>query len=137
MALDEKALRREGFTEGVAIVLSDGQEWHLRRPELGDFAFRRDPSGTIRVQRGSTLGPNYETLLDAYLEAEDGLPSMVKLVEAAWFLLRLNYDLDDTALPQLFRMTVDDDPQAESNSEMWRTLSDAVMGRVPPPTPVG
>lgn len=137
MALDEQTLRKVDFTEGIAVTLSDGQAWHLKRPMLGDFAFRRNGSGELTVSRGTTLGPDYEALLDAYLEAEDGLPSMTKLVEAAWFLLRLNYDLDDSALPQLFRIAAADGPNVEENGTMWRELSEAVMGRVAPLTPVG
>jgi hypothetical protein len=46
--LDEQALRRPEFTEGVAITLSDGQAWTFPVPAFGDFYPRRGPDGRTR-----------------------------------------------------------------------------------------
>ena len=34
MPLDEKSLRKPGFSEGHQVILADGQEWTLPKPRI-------------------------------------------------------------------------------------------------------
>jgi hypothetical protein len=136
MRLDEAALRRPEWTEGVSVVLCDGQTWHLPRPELGDFYFVRGDDGKTVARRGSTFGADYEALLDLYMDAETGADQAVALYDLAVALLARNYDLP-ADLRTILRVVPSGSPGRDDNEAMWETIAEAALGRVPKATPVG
>lgn len=135
--LDEQALRREDFAEGVEVKLWDGQIWTLPRPVLSGFYPKRKHDGTFEASTGFQFGPEYDRLLDAFIDSTDGLERMGLLFSLAAYLLGRNYDVADADLPRLLYRVVADDPRQEENFEMWQILSDIALGNAPKPTPVG
>jgi len=132
--LDEKARRRDPFAGGVPVVLGDGQEWSLPRPRIGFYpGVGEDGSLRFGEQPESVFGRDYDALLDAYVEAEDGSAAIRSLLSLAVDLLRRNYDLPPADLRTLLPRFYDDD----GNTEMWRAVADVAVGRSPKPTPVG
>lgn len=132
--LDETARRRSTFVAGVPIVLGDGQAWHLPRPTLGFFP-DVDDAGKIRFgdKMGFQFGADYDALVDALAESEDGLGEANALLALAVNLLLRNYSLtfDD------FRVLLPRFPGDPENAEMWKAIAALAVGSGPKPTPVG
>jgi hypothetical protein len=133
--LDEVALRKPGFHEGVRVALADGQEWAL--PE---FRYRffpgRDDDGKIVAKGRVTYGPERDRDIDLVLgalEVDPGDRLDAKLRVAAELLLA-NYDLTDDMLADLLPMEMGD----EGLTTMWRDILLAIQGvSVPKASPVG
>jgi hypothetical protein len=133
MPLNEKASRRDTFAGGIPVVLGDGQTWVLAKPKVGAFP-EVDASGNVclgRIRR--SFGPEYDALLDSYLECTEAADEIVALMALALDLLRRNYDLPTADLITLVPRWFDE----EENTEMWRAIADVALGRSPKPTPVG
>lgn len=130
--LDEKALRKPGFSEGYQVTLADGQAWTMPKPR---FRFRASvgPEGRTEVGGRPTFGPEYEQSIEALYGIGDVEPieSIRVRMDMAARLLRSNYDLTDDDLGDLIVLDTSD-PASE---ERWEELSRAVMGRVPKPSP--
>lgn len=133
-SLDEKALRRESFTEGHKVTLADGQEWTFPKPILRFFPARTEDGRTIM---GAEHGYDqaYEGLRDELIEVAsvDVYNSTRIQVEIAGLLLLRNYDLSNKHLRTLLPLIPDDD----ANDEMWANLVPVIMANPPKPTPVG
>lgn len=127
--LDETALRRPEFEPGVAITLSDGQEWHFPRPVMADFypAFNRE--GELVLTPGSSYGPPYDALVDAFIMADSVGDEHLTLVALALDLLRRNYAIEPFHLRYLLRLKRPDDPGHEANEEMWAEIAAVALGR--------
>lgn len=129
--LDEKALRKPGFTVGRAVVLADGQTWTLPKPRL---CFTPGVSATgVEVWGGATFGPETDALLDVLFGVEPAPPLerlRVKFAVAAR-LLAANYDLQPADFPKLLALEPGD-PVSEAR---WDELGEAVAGTAPKPTP--
>ena len=129
--LDEKALRKETFREGVPIRLADGQEWTFAKPYLElrlDFSSGEPRFPEVGVP---TFGPGYWELFEEFLAEND--PSMQVLIIArlAIYILRINYNLTDGDLARLLAYRDGDD----DNAEMWQSIADVAQGRGPKPSP--
>lgn len=135
--LDERALRRDGFVEGVPIVLSDGQTWHFPRPVLTGFYPVPEENGRFRMVSAFDVGDEFGVLYDEFVQSESGLEERLLMVSLAWHLLSKNYALVKADLGRLLRMVRHDAPDADGNTEMWTALFDVVLGRSPKHTPVG
>jgi hypothetical protein len=133
MPLDEKALRKEGFSEGSAVRLGDGQLWTFPKPHLSMFSQVAD--GKIEAGYIFTHGKDYADRLDQYIECEDTFEKMCIQLELASGLLLRNYDLDNKALRRLISIDTDG---ADVDPEMWPAIQAVLFGRdAPKPSAVG
>jgi hypothetical protein len=129
--LDEKALRKPGFTEGYKVTLADGQVWSIPRPRI-----RLKPkivNGKVEIAGGPTFGPEYDDQLDALFGAVEVDPVEVLRIkfEMAIRLLSANYDLK----PEDYAELIVFEPGVPSSEERWEQLSDALLGFAPKPLP--
>lgn len=126
--LDEKALRKPGFSEGSRVVLGDGQEWTLPEytysfyPEYGE-------DGRITAGGRTSYGPEVDADLDVWLgsaevEPIDRIGAQMRVVSG---LLLRNYDLDLPALQVLLKKNNAD----ESSRKVWEGVVHAVLGVSP------
>lgn len=135
--LNELALRRPEFVEGVTITLSDGQAWAFPLPVVVDYYPRRGPDGKAYVSQGFDLGPVYDDLLEQYVAAEDPATELAVLAALAFELLARNYTLTFQDLRHLLRIKPPGHPEREANNAMWGAVADTVVGVAPKPSPVG
>ena len=131
MPLDEKALRKPGFSEGVKLTLADGQEWVLPKPRL---RFKpRIVNGKVEIGGGSSFGPEFDDKFDILFGIVDAEPAerlRIKF-EVAVELLATNYDLKPGDFARLIVLEPGD-PESE---QRWDQLCDAIMGIAPKPSP--
>lgn len=133
--LDEKALRRPGFTEGSTVKLGDGQAWTFPKPYLSMHT-QVGPDGKLYAGSVFTFGKDYADRLDDYIEAESEFDRLVIQLELAAGLLLRNYDLDNRALRRLISLDMDGD--TDKDKEMWPSIQAVLFGRdVPKPSAVG
>jgi hypothetical protein len=129
--LDEKALRKPGFSEGYGVTLADGQEWALPKPKI-----RFKPKvvdGKVEVGGGPSFGPEFDQQLDILFGVVDVEPIerlRVKF-EMAVRLLSANYDLRPEDFSELIVLEPDD----PGSDERWEQLTRAIMGISPKPSP--
>ena len=94
MLLDEKSLRKPGFSEGLKVILADGQEWTLPKPRI---RFKpRIVDGKVEIGGGPSFGPEFDDKLDILFGVAEADPAerlRVKF-EVAVRLLAANYDLE-------------------------------------------
>jgi hypothetical protein len=135
--LDEKALRRPEFQEGVPVTLSDGQAWHFPRPVLAGFGFTRGADGRTRLVRSFDAPDGFDRLVDAFVNAEGPSEEAVALADLAYDLLSRNYSLSFADCRPLLRLAAAGDPGAAGSDAMWSEIADVAMGRGPKPTPAG
>ncbi len=130
--LDEMKLRRPDFFGGSAVILGDGQSWHLPRPTCY-FAMDDDEAG---VKRHWNLGPEYATIFDRCMEANDDETMISGELSLASFLLRRNYDLTPAQAGGLIRFGYGGtaDPEAAA---MREAIMAVATGRDSPPKPSG
>lgn len=128
MPLDEKALRREPFSDGVKVKLGDGQEWTFPRPRMRLFP-RLKEDGTTASKLVLTHGKAFQEKLDSYFDVpqEDRLGRLEIQVTLAADLLLANYTLDDAALESLLLF----DQHDEANMAMWDAISYVILS-IPP-----
>ncbi len=124
----EAERRRPDFRDGTAIVLSDGNPWVFPLPELQDFYFHEDAKGDVRMARGTSCGPEFDAILDAYVDAETSWDELCALAKAALFLLRKNYDLTPDDARFILRRARADSPDAEASNAMWREVGNVLTG---------
>jgi len=131
MALDERALRKPGFTEGYAVALADGQEWSFPRARIRFKPVVTD--GRVEVGGGPSFGPEYDRQLDVLFGVADVEPIERLRVqfEMAVRLLRVNYALADDDLAELLALEVED----EASEARWEQITEALMGIAPKPSP--
>jgi hypothetical protein len=135
--LDEHALRRPDWREGVPVTLWDGQEWTLPKPVVTGFYPRRNGDGMLEPATGRDLGSAYDELLDQFFVTEDGYEAVKLSLNLAALLLLANYHLTDTDLRRLLYYALPADSRHEENQAMWETILAVATGRAPKPTPVG
>ncbi len=126
--LDEKALRKPGFTEGTRVTLADGQEWSI--PEyVYEFFPDYDESGRIVASGRASFGAETDADLDVWLGSAEVEPidRIGAMMRVASNLLLKNYDLDMPALRSLLRKNSAD----EKSREVWDGLTRAVLGLSP------
>jgi hypothetical protein len=95
----EESKRRTGWIPGVPVILADGQEWHLRRPEL-ELSPAMADGQVVGINAGLDGVEDYERMV-SILEGETRV-DVAELwrvrFEAAVVMLRPNYDLTDREL---------------------------------------
>jgi hypothetical protein len=132
MTLDEKALRKPGFSEGYAVRLADGQEWTFPKPRIR-FRPKIGPDGAVEVGGGPSFGPEFDQKLEVLYgvtEAEPIEQLRVKF-EMAVRLLSANYELTAEQLGELIVL----EPGDPASDERWDQLSRVLMGVAPKPLP--
>jgi hypothetical protein len=129
--LDERALRKPGFSEGYKVTMADGQDWTLPKPRI---RFKpRIVDGRVEIGGGPSFGPEFDDKLDILFGVSDADPSerlRVKF-EVAVCLLAANYDLEPDAFAELIVL----EPGDAASDERWEQLSNAIMGIAPKPSP--
>jgi hypothetical protein len=131
MPLDEKSLRKAGFSEGIKITLADGQEWTLPKPRIRFMP--RIVDGKVEIGGGLSFGPEFDDKLDILFGVALAEPSerlRVKF-EVAVRLLAANYDLK----PENFAELIVLEPGDLASDERWVQLCEAMMGIAPKPLP--
>jgi hypothetical protein len=132
--LDERALRRPGFSEGPRIVLGDGQGWTLPRPWLRLYPVRASDGG-FTLGGGLGYGADFDDLVDRLVDCEpDDIPARLALqFQMAACLLCRNYDLADRDLRRLLAIDLAD-PACE---DRWARINQVLLGRPPKPSADG
>jgi hypothetical protein len=131
--LDEKALRKPGFTEGRAVILADGQAWTFPRPRI-----RLRPKfvdGQVVIAGGQVFGPEFDDKLNVLFgssdEESDGWARLGVEFELVVRLLGVNYDLAPVDFEELLVM----EPGDPDSDERWRQLEELILGAAPKPLP--
>lgn len=132
--LDEKALRKPGFSEGYAVTLADGQAWTFPKRSYS-FYPEISEDGTVTLGRESNFGGNYDRQLDILFRDEDADDSDLMLLQfrLSVDLLKRNYDLTGDDFRQILRL----DSSAPESQEMWNSIAMVLMGIVPKPSAGG
>jgi hypothetical protein len=132
--LDERAVRRHGFTEGTKIVLGDGQEWTFPRPWLRLYPVRA-ADGRLTVGGGLGYGADYDDLVDRLVDCDpdDTAGRLALQFQMAAELLNRNYELADTDLRRLLAIDLAD-PACEPR---WALINQILLGRPPKPSADG
>lgn len=128
MPLDEKSLRKPGFTEGTRVRLADGQEWTFPKPWLRLYP-ARDADGKFYAAGGMSFGAEYEEKFDELIECPDDdlYRKLCLQVELAASLLASNYELTDGDLRRLLPI----DSTVDGCKEMWEAIGGVLMGNPP------
>jgi hypothetical protein len=130
--LDERGLRKPGFSEGCKITLADGQEWTLPKPKI---CFRpKVIGGRVEIGGGPSFGPEFDDELDILFGVSDPDPIerlRVKF-DLAVRLLSANYVLTPENLGELLVL----EPANEVSIGRWEQLTSAIMGVAPKHSPV-
>jgi hypothetical protein len=129
--LDEKALRRPGFSEGTPVTMADGQVWTLPKPR---FRFKpKIVDGRVEIGGGATFGPESDGDLEILYGVVDvGAEEFLRVKMAmAVRLLRANYELTDDDLGDLLVL----EPGDAASDDRWTAISDAVAGIAPKHSP--
>ena len=128
--LDERLLRSAGFTEGVAVVLGDGQAWTFPRPWLRLYPVRT-PEGSFAIGGGLGFDADSDDLADQLASdtSDDPLVKLDLQFRLAAGLLCRNYDLTDAHLRRLLAVDLED----EACRERWAHINEVLLGRVPKP----
>ena len=129
--LDEKALRKPDFKEGVLVKMADGQEWMLPKPRIRFTPKITD--GQVEVGGGPSFGPEFDEKMDILFGVTEAEPTeRLRLkFEVAVRLIMVNYDLKPADLAELIVL----EPGDAASEERWDALTDAMMGIAPKPSP--
>ncbi|OJW18807.1 MAG: hypothetical protein BGO49_17440 [Planctomycetales bacterium 71-10] len=132
--LDERSLRRPGFSAGPEVTLGDGGRWSLPIPTLRLFPIRGE-DGRIAVGGGPSFGAEFEALMDELSDCdlEDTPARLTIQFRMAALLLLRNYDLSDRDLRDLLIIDAED----QECRERWQAINRAMTGRVPKPSADG
>ena len=132
--LDERALRRDAFTEGSRIVLGDGQAWAFPLPVLRLYPVRA-PDGRLTVGGGPGYGSDYADLVDQLVDCDPGdtTARLALQFQMAALLLERNYTLTDRNLRRLLAIDLAD-PACEPR---WAQINQVLLGRPPKPSADG
>lgn len=125
--LIEKYRRKPDFDpEGcIPIRLSDGQEWHFRRPWLEIAPVFKDGKAVDRTKQ-ITCGPELDVLIRAIPEEEDGPRQILHVMTLGALLLKQDYDLEDEDFERLFTYRVGSD----ESQEMIRSIISVATGKL-------
>lgn len=125
--LDEKALRKPGFSEGTPVVLGDGQEWTLPKPDPVIYP-GMGADGRISAFVRLSYGREHDDVFDAAFapgpDADDEAVIMAQIHLAAMLLMD-NYELPGGALAELLTVRPD---QPESLA-WWEAFKEAVVAQ--------
>ena len=127
MKLNEKALRKDSFTEGAVVKLADQQEWTFPKPTIELLPIITEGKAIFGPARPS-FGQEYWELFETYAQAENSGETMAALLNLAIYIIRKNYDISDEDVVNLFPFVYGDD----ENSEMWGQIADVAMGNGSP-----
>jgi hypothetical protein len=101
--LDERGLLRPECDErnSVPVRLADGNDWLLPKPWVEIHASFRGgkAEATFPIL---THGPELDALVEAVGECQDNAAILCGAATLGAYLIRRNYDLDDSQLDQLF-----------------------------------
>lgn len=126
----ESECRRPDFRGGIGVVMADGVEWFVPRPRVL-LTLDDTESG---ITSSFDLGPEYQALHESVREGS----ALTGLMKMFAYLLRLNYDLDTTAVQSLVVVSTPggngDEETAETDAQVrFLALRDIAMGYEPAP----
>lgn len=129
--IDEPAKRLPAWRPGHRVTIQ-GQDWHLRLPELVVSPVITDGHvGDVRV--GPARVPDYDRLL-AILYGEERVKPReywTARFTAAAALIQGNYDLTDSELTELLQVTDGD----QAGEQLYETITAVFAGELPDPKP--
>ncbi len=137
MPLDEVALRKPDFQEGVRIVLGDGQEWSFPLPKLRLVPCRNgngDITAKVKPMAGQDkiLGRSFDLLWT--LSEQEPEDAWDVRFSAASHLLLSNYNLTDDDLGELIYIDLED----PNRLDRWLQIENVLRGIAPKkPSPAG
>lgn len=123
--VDEKERRRADWREGTEVRLGNGQGWHLRHPPYRRAA-RPAPGGGYEFSE--LRRPRFDDLMEAMLDAEEGMVQINTALNIAVLMLEQNYDLTADDVAELLPWAHGD----ESNVEMWQAILGIAAGNLVP-----
>lgn len=135
--LDEKALRRPTLDESTSapVTLPGGVTWLLPRPH---YRLRPTFRGGRLVREDARLctdDPEFDRLVKAVGNAatDPAADFDAAMIDLTAYMLRVNYDLSDEQMGEVFDVLVDGDRR-----ESWmKDVMAVAHGKVPKPSAVG
>ncbi len=104
LPLDEKALRKPTFVEGVRLRLADGQDWIVPKPRFRFFP-RFDTEGNVSIGSKLSFGDDLDYILDEdgneNADPSEGLKRRFSVMAK---LLTCNYNLGPADLGKLLEL---------------------------------
>ena len=92
-ALDERALRKPDFKEGVPLVMGDGSAWHVRRPFIVAVPAETEAGYDLKLSyRDWKVDGLVKAVVDV-AAAGDDVATVGPLMKLSRALLEINYDL--------------------------------------------
>jgi len=132
--LDEKGLRKPGFSDGYPVTLADGQVWVFPGPRLRLHP-RIGADGRVEIAGGRTFGPEMDSKLDVLFSASDdgsgGWDRLGVQFEVVVRLLLANYDLAPVDVETLLVY----EPGDPASDQRWDEILEVVLGAAPKPSP--
>ncbi len=141
MPLDEKALRKPTFVEGVRLRLADGQDWTVPKPRFWLYP-RFDESGNVSIGSKLSFGADLDYIIDEMgAEASDPHEGLKRRFAVMVKLLQANYNLTAADLGDLLKMNRLDPESAAVWEPIDRLLTgqpiDSDEGQPPKPSADG
>lgn len=131
MPLNEVELRKTEFREGIAVLMADGQRWHIRKPKIR-IGFT-EIAGESDVKRTISFGQAYDHYINTIYGGEDvdGYEKLKAEFAVLAALLRENYELTSEQLSELIAMDIGD----EASEDRWNEIRNALTGIAPKLSP--
>lgn len=132
--LDEVALRKPGFQEGIKVKLCDGQEWTFPKVRLR-LVPKINTEGDIKLETKRDYATDVQKFLEYEVDDEnfDFMDWMTRRFAAAAKLLLVNYDLTGQQLAEVLYWEADSD----ESDDRWKLVDHAVLGLSPKALAVG
>jgi hypothetical protein len=131
--LDELALRKPGFTEGVWITLLDGQEWCFPCPyRIYTLADMNGDGSKLARKIMLPGGGDYPDLHAKLFECKSDDEIMKMQLDAVKLLMDINYSLPPGAFLNLVQMVLDSDNGPPEIAALTLELRDVIYGRATP-----
>lgn len=136
--LDEKALRKPEYDDGISVVLTDGQPWVFPRPVVRTrFAAHNDLGFEIVVRAKGV--PTYNDLYDRWAQSTTRGEEIKAEFLLARALLMANYSITDEQFADLvqFPLNADDDDADPEGFRIREQIIAVIRGDTPKPSAVG
>jgi hypothetical protein len=131
--LDEKSLRRPEFAvDSVAVRMADGQDWYLPKPWVALAPVVKD-GRVVSLGSRTMFGPEFDTLIDAVDQADDGLDVIKSMFGIGVYLLSRNYEIPDESFGELLQFRRGE----ESENNLLQAIMEVARGIAPKPSTDG
>lgn len=125
----EASRRRESFTDGIGVILGDGQRWTL--PSEWAAGERAQPSNRRQATAKEAAEAELRALLGDAWESETESDARRCDLALAIHLLRKNYDLGPDELQELLGFTADSAEGRSLRGQLRSLIAEAHRRRAP------